>query len=64
MICASARWKLPTQASADADIQWLFLITTQLVVSFASQPASVRRPLPQTQARTFCDDSALGTDNS
>jgi hypothetical protein len=26
IICASARWKLPTKASASADKQWLFLI--------------------------------------
>ncbi|KAF1836165.1 hypothetical protein BDW02DRAFT_494421 [Decorospora gaudefroyi] len=25
--CATARWKLPTKASAGADKQWLFLIS-------------------------------------
>ena len=75
IICASARWKLPTKASACADKIWLFLIIffARKFSSFrylhdlfanwnVAQTSRYALPFPSTAP--FNDDTALGSDNS
>jgi hypothetical protein len=56
--CATARWKLPTETSVYGDIQWLFLIRFQPIISCNTHteiPADQLRCIVSRQvSRRFC----------